>query len=90
MNDIRLPLPKLGARHRELYEILKGVRSDDGFPKSSGMLLGEQSALLQVGQQSGYFVGLAVGSNLYLVGGVRAANPMIRDIKGQITFVGNT
>lgn len=88
INDVELPLPKVTGQHRELYDVLIGKRSEKGICNASGALIGDGSALLRVASDWQYWLVLAVGSELYLAGKVRACDPCIRAIGERMTIFG--
>jgi len=86
--DMRLPLPTATPKQRELYEILAGRRGSDGFHNATGMMLGPQSALCRIGDERQFSVVLDVGGELYNVGRIRSADPLIREQADQLTVFG--
>jgi len=78
---IKLPLPSVSERHRQLYEILTEVRPANGFYDAAGALLSTESALLRIGDEREYTVALCVEGDVYKVGSIHCSDPSLKNIQ---------
>ena len=90
MKNIELPLPKVSSKQRELYDILTGKYSGEGFYNASGTILSDGVALLRVNDERNYVLAIVVDGELYRTQLVPACDPSIIALADQITVFGDS
>ncbi|ANO50844.1 hypothetical protein BA177_06155 [Woeseia oceani] len=90
MTDVDLPLPKVTGKLNDLFRVLKGQKRSRDLYNASGMLLGEQAALLRLSDSRQFVLAIEVDGEVYRASEVHCANPMIQALADRMTVFGQS